>query len=93
MSNRTASAQPRILVVDDDRAMRDFFATSLRLAGFDVQTASDGIAALNEIDRRRPDVVVLDLDLPIMNGFTVHEALRMQDATCDLPIVVVSGTG
>jgi DNA-binding response OmpR family regulator len=93
MSNRTASAQPRILVVDDDRAMRDFFATSLRLAGFDVQTAADGIAALNEIDRRRPDVVVLDLDLPIMNGFTVHEALRMQDATCDLPIVVVSGTG
>lgn len=93
MSNRSASAQPTVLVVDDERAMRDFFARSLRLAGFEVRTAADGISALNDIDRQRPDIVVLDLDMPIMNGFTVHEALRMQDATCDLPIVIVSGTG
>jgi CheY-like chemotaxis protein len=85
--------QPTVLVVDDDQAMRDFFGASLRLGGFDVRTVADGIAALRAIDERRPDVVLLDLDLPIMNGFAVHEALRTQAGTRELPIVVVSGTG
>jgi len=65
---------------------------SLRLAGFDVRAVGDGIAALRAVEERRPDVVVLDLDLPIMNGFAVHEALRMQASMSELPIVVVSGT-
>ena len=85
--------RPSVLVVDDDQAMREFLGASLRLAGFDVRLVADGIAALREVDERRPDVVLLDLDLPIMNGFAVHEALRMQASTRELPIVVVSGTG
>ena len=73
--------------------MREFIGSALRLAGFDVETAADGLSALKEIDRRRPNVLVLDLDLPVMNGFAVHSALLLQAHTRDLPVVVVSGTG
>jgi CheY-like chemotaxis protein len=85
--------RPKVLVVDDDPAMREYLGTSLRLGGFDVQMAGDGLAALRRIEDDRPDAVLLDLDLPLMNGFAVHTALQLDERTRRLPIVVVTGTG
>jgi DNA-binding response OmpR family regulator len=78
--------------VDDDVATREMFRMALRIAGFDVETASDGVAALRHIEQHVPDVVVLDLDLPGINGIAVHGELGSRDRTRNVPIVIVTGT-
>lgn len=81
-----------VLVVDDDVATREMFRMALRIAGFDVETASDGVAALRQIDQRVPDVVVLDLDMPGINGIALHGELDAREHTKHVPIVIVTGT-
>ena len=81
-----------VLVVDDDVATREMFRMALRLAGFEVETASDGVAALKQIEQRVPDVVVLDLDMPGLNGLAVHEELDSRERTRHVPIIIVTGT-
>ena len=80
-----------MLIVEDDRSARDYYAAVLSLAGFDVRTSADGATALQEIDQRVPDVLVLDLDLPLLSGSVVHEALQSEERTRRIPTVVVTG--
>ena len=82
---------PRVLVVDDDPAIRLVCATNLRLDGYDVIEASNGQDALDLALSELPDVVLLDLSLPVLDGFAVAGALRTDDRTRELPIVVLSG--
>lgn len=71
---------------------RELFRTALRLAGFDVRTAVDGVSALWQIGQQRLDVVVLDLDLPGVNGIAIHQELKSCEQTCHVPVVIVTGT-
>jgi two-component system response regulator MprA len=66
----------RILVVDDDRALRDALRRALSLAGYDVQTAGDGAEGLAAVVSRVPDAVVLDVGLPDIDGLEVCRRLR-----------------
>lgn len=84
--------RPSVLVVDDDKDVREMFTTALRLAGFDVRSAMDGMIALRQIEDHRPDVIVLDLHLPLVNGIAVHEELNLRSDTQELPVVIVTGT-
>ncbi|MBP2381883.1 response regulator transcription factor [Brachybacterium sacelli] len=68
--------EARLLVVDDEPNIRDLLATSLRFAGFEVFTASTGNEAIREATDHQPDLVVLDVMLPDMDGFTVTRRLR-----------------
>ena len=68
--------EARLLVVDDEPNIRDLLATSLRFAGFEVFTASTGNEAIQEATEHQPDLVVLDVMLPDMDGFTVTRRLR-----------------
>lgn len=83
---------PAVLIVDDDAALADYVAVCLRTAGCAVSTASNGLEALAKIARDSPDVLLLDLDLPVLNGLQVHAALRNGEQTRDLPVVTMSGT-
>lgn len=76
--NTTADQEfeARLLVVDDEPNIRDLLATSLRFAGFEVFTASTGNEAIREATEHQPDLVVLDVMLPDMDGFTVTRRLR-----------------
>jgi DNA-binding response OmpR family regulator len=82
----------RILVVDDDRSVRQMYRTALLIAGFEVETAGDGAAALAKIDERHPDLIVLDLHLPRVDGLAVLGELRANSDTWDIPVVVLTGT-
>ncbi|MGI4895632.1 MAG: response regulator transcription factor [Janthinobacterium lividum] len=75
---RAASNPPeaRLLVVDDEPSIRELLATSLRFAGFEVASAADGAEALKLAEEMRPDLVVLDVMLPDLDGFTVTRKLR-----------------
>jgi CheY-like chemotaxis protein len=81
----------RILVVDDDTDLRQMYQLALALAGFDVMGASNGIDALGIVEQHPPDLVILDLGLPLLDGFAVQQEIAAQAATRHIPIVVVTG--
>ncbi len=81
-------ASLRILVVDDEPAIRRFLRTSLDAQGYRVSEAADGETALEELRRSPPDILVLDLGLPNLDGFAVIRRLR--EAGSALPIIVLS---
>lgn len=73
--------EARLLVVDDEPNIRDLLATSLRFAGFEVFTASTGNEAIKQATDNQPDLIVLDVMLPDMDGFTVTRRLRDRGET------------
>jgi two-component system OmpR family response regulator len=84
----TGIPEARLLVVEDEPNIRELLATSLRFAGFEVHVAADGASALRQAAAHSPDLVVLDVMLPDMDGFTVTRKLR--DSGLPLPIVFLT---
>ncbi|MFN2189250.1 MAG: PleD family two-component system response regulator [Candidatus Promineifilaceae bacterium] len=79
-----------ILVVDDEPQARSMLRLILVRAGFDVIEAKDGYEALDEVAREIPDMMLLDIMMPGIDGFYVCEQLRASERTSDLPIIVLS---
>lgn len=88
MSTQQQQSEARLLVVEDEPNIRELLATSLRFAGFEVLTAADGATALDLARREEPDLVVLDVMLPDLDGFEVTQKLR--DHGRHMPIVFVT---
>jgi CheY-like chemotaxis protein len=83
--------QPRrILVVDDDPNVADMLHQFLPESEFSLESALDGVAGLQAIEANRPDVLLLDIIMPRLDGFGVIENLRAHPQTRDLPIIVIS---
>ena len=82
----TAGSKIRVLVVDDEEGAREGLRKLLKLDGYDVTLAEDGVAAMESVAERPPDVVVTDLKMPKMNGVELLAQLHKQDA--DLPVIV-----
>ena len=80
------------LVVEDDPDGRFLLADYLSTAGYLVRTATDGASALRELDRNTPDVLVLDLILPWVNGLEVLATVREQKRFARMPVLVTTGT-
>src|SRR5262249_4120068 len=80
----------RILAIDDDDALTAMLRRGLDAEGFEVETASDGSGGIELARRSRPDVVILDLMLPDMNGFDVCRALRNAAGGDELAIIILS---
>jgi two-component system response regulator MprA len=78
----------RILVVDDDQAVRDSLRRSLAFNGYEVELAADGLQALEAIARQRPDLAVLDVMMPRLDG--LEACRRLRSAGEDLPILVLT---
>jgi two-component system, OmpR family, response regulator len=87
-SVETQTPEARLLVVEDEPNIRELLATSLRFAGFEVETADDGASALALAEKCDPDLVVLDVMLPDVDGFEVTRRLR--DRGRQQPIVFVT---
>lgn len=85
----TAAGPPkRILVVDDDRAVRESLKRALELHGYDTSLAPDGMEAIQAVQRQRPDAIVLDVNMPGVDGYGVVRRLR-QDGI-DVPILMLT---
>lgn len=87
------AAARRVLVVDDNLDVAESLAMLLRLDGNEVHTAHDGTEAIEKAAESRPEIVLLDLGLPTMNGYDVCRAMRQQPWGKDITIVAVSGWG
>jgi two-component system, OmpR family, response regulator RpaA len=81
---------PRILVIDDDPAILELVEVNLQMAGYDVTTVQDGIKGQAMVLQLLPDLVVLDLMLPQVDGFTVCQRLRRNERTSDIPILMLT---
>jgi len=82
---------PLVLVVDDAKDTRVIYAESLRFLGYRVEEASDGREALEKVSALTPDVVILDLKMPLIDGCEATRRLKTAPATKAIPIVVLSG--
>lgn len=65
-----------ILIVDDEAGVRELLGDALRIAGFETATASDGMSALTAIRNKKPDLLIIDINMPLMDGFELVERLR-----------------
>jgi CheY-like chemotaxis protein len=80
----------KILVVDDEPDIVRFVAKLMTTRGHDVRTAADGFEALELVAAEHPDVIILDLHLPTMDGFEVCRRLKSDEATRAIPIVMMT---
>lgn len=80
----------KILVVDDAKNILLVLKMSLEKAGYEVVTAKDGISALKKAQKLDPDLILLDILIPKMNGFLVFEALKDETSTIDIPVIFIS---
>jgi len=80
----------RVLVVEDDTEMVDLLRFNLQKAGFAIATATDGIEALKKVRSLAPDLILLDLMLPELDGFSVCEILRQDPDTASIPIIMLT---
>lgn len=85
--------EPRILLVEDDRFLRRAAEAALRQGGFTVVTAGDGEEALQVARAGVPDLVLLDVIMPKLQGFDVLEALKRDPATASIPVIMLSNLG
>ncbi|MDB9449752.1 response regulator transcription factor [Dolichospermum circinale] len=81
---------PRILVIDDDPAISELVAVNLEMAGYDVSQAEDGIKGQALALQLQPDLIMLDLMLPRVDGFTVCQRLRRDERTSEIPVLMLT---
>ena len=79
-----------VLIVDDEPMARTLLRLMLVRAGFNVSEAEDGFDALEKVQASQPDIILLDVMMPGMDGFTVCEELRQRKETSKLPIIMLS---
>ena len=80
-----------VLVVDDEPLTQDLLRLMLEPAGFRVTSAEHGLDALEKVQNNKPDIMILDVMMPHMDGITVCKKLRSNPETADLPIIMLSG--
>ena len=81
---------PLILVVDDTRDTRELFVEYLRMAGFQAEQAESGTEALHKAATLRPAAIVMDLEMPEMDGWEATRRLKADARTCHIPVVALS---
>ena len=82
--------RPKILAVDDEPDALELIEFNLKNSGFDVITAQDGKEALNQVRKKAPDLILLDLMLPEVDGLELCKAFRRDPATAPIPIIMLT---
>lgn len=92
-AGESESAGTTVLLVDDEDQLRRVLRDLLEREGYEVLEAGDGGEALDQLDRHAPDIMVLDLNLPGIDGYSVLSQIRSRPATSDLPVIVLTARG
>jgi two-component system cell cycle response regulator DivK len=89
MSKKTA--RPCVLLVDDYPDAREMYSEYLQFSGFDVVEAANGMEALQSAIDRSPDIILMDLSLPVMDGWEATRRLKADERTASIPVVALTG--
>lgn len=84
------AARSTVLVVDDDADMREMTATYLQSYGYRIRTAANGVEALAVLKRDRPSALIVDLQMPVMDGAQLHHQMQRQPGRANIPFILVS---
>ena len=84
-------AQRRILVIDDEEDSREFVAAVLEEEGVEILTARDGDSGFKRAVEEQPDLIILDVQMPNKDGFTVFTELKQEEATKKIPVIMLTG--
>jgi two-component system, cell cycle response regulator DivK len=87
----TKPPRPRVLLVDDYPDAREMYSEYLQFSGFDVVEATNGMEALQSALDRTPDIILMDLSLPVMDGWEATRRLKADDRTASIPVVALTG--
>ncbi|MFA5175284.1 MAG: response regulator transcription factor [Patescibacteria group bacterium] len=85
--------QPHILLVEDDPFLSDIYKKKFEMEGFKVSLARDGEKAVNDANKKSPDLILLDVLLPKLDGFAVLEKLKSDKKTKNIPVVLLTNFG
>jgi two-component system phosphate regulon response regulator PhoB len=85
------TARPKVLLVEDNADIRRLYAIGLNQRGYEVKLASNGAEAVDRVANERPDYILLDWMMPLMDGGEVVEKLDGKDENSDIEIIVISG--
>jgi CheY-like chemotaxis protein len=83
-------ARPLLLIAEDDSALRGLYVRHLSISGFDVIEAADGADAIESTSSNQPDVVVMDLSLPVVDGWEATRRLKADARTAHIPVVALT---
>jgi two-component system, cell cycle response regulator DivK len=89
--NKTKPERPCVLLVDDYPDAREMYSEYLQYSGFDVIEAGNGIEALQQAIEREPDIILMDLSLPVMDGWEATRRLKADRRTAGIPVVALTG--
>jgi two-component system, cell cycle response regulator DivK len=91
LSNGAPASAARVLIVDDVQDNREMYTLYLQHVGFHVETAADGREGLRKAHALRPNVIILDLSMPLIDGWTLCRALKGNPRTRRIPVIALSG--
>lgn len=83
----------KIVIIEDDTFLSEMYATKFSLEGFDMHVANDGQAGLELVEKVVPDLILLDVLMPKMNGFEVLTQLKANDALANIPVILLTNLG
>lgn len=90
LPGRSSRARPLVLIVEDHCELRQMYAQELTLSGFDVIEAGDGADAIARTTDRFPDVILMDLSLPVVDGWEATRRLKVDQRTAHIPVVALT---
>jgi two-component system cell cycle response regulator DivK len=91
MNSTSKEPRPRVLIVDDYPDAREMYSEYLQFSGFDVVEAANGIEALQRAVDTAPDIILMDLSLPVMDGWEATRRLKADKRTAAIPVVALTG--
>lgn len=80
----------KVCIIDDEKDIREIYSIKLSASGFDVVDAGDGLTGLEIIRAQKPDIILLDLQMPIRNGLDVLEELAKDKTISSIPVIILS---
>jgi len=85
--------KPKVTIVDDDRDTRELLSLALESEGFEVNAAANGLRLIASLQLKRPDVILMDVNMSWIDGFELCKAVKKNEQFRDIPIVFISGRG
>ena len=93
MPKKTQKVGKKILLVEDDVFLANIYQKKFEVEGFDISVADDGEKGLKEAEKKMPDLILLDVLLPKLDGFAVLKALKKNSKTKDIPVILLTNLG
>ena len=85
--------KPKVTIVDDDRDTRELLSFALESEGFEVNAAANGLRLISSLQLKRPDIILMDVNMSWIDGFELCKAVKKNEQFRDIPVIFISGRG